>query len=49
MRSWNDYKATFATDDDVHEAARTGNMLQLARLTKQKGDLDRKNAKAIPL
>lgn len=45
MRSWNEYKTTFGSADAFHEAARTGDVLQIARLADSIGDLDQKNAK----
>lgn len=45
MRSWNDYKTSFGSADAFHEAARSGDVLQIARLATQIDDLDQKNAK----
>ncbi len=45
MRSWNDYKTTFGSTEDLHEAARSGDVLQIARLVTSIDNLNVKNAK----
>jgi ankyrin repeat protein len=45
MRSWNEYKTTFGSTEAFHEAARSGDVVQIARLADKMRDLDEKNAK----
>jgi ankyrin repeat protein len=45
MRSWNEYKTTFGSTEVFHEAARSGDVVQIARMADQMRDLDEKNAK----
>jgi ankyrin repeat protein len=45
MRTWNEYKTTFARGEALHEAARSGDVLQIARLLAQIDALNEKNAK----
>lgn len=45
MRTWNDYKTTFGSAEALHEAARSGDVLQIARLSTPIDKLNEKNAK----
>lgn len=45
MRTWNQYKSTFGSPEALHEAARSGDVVGIARLTNTMQDIDEKNAK----
>jgi ankyrin repeat protein len=45
MRTWNEYKTTSGSIEAFHESARSGDVVQIARLADEMRDLDEKNAK----